>query len=104
MEYKALPGRTFPQRVHCKIRWIKPLSLWPFSFLLLLSFGIKAIAAQGLVMLHLAQHHLVLSFNDTVRMIGQVAAAHANGVHLGYIFRASEQGGHGSEWIAEVIL
>ena len=45
----------------------------------------------------LAQQHLLFGLHQAVANVGQVAALHADGVHLGYIVGNGAEGGHGSE-------
>ena len=54
---------------------------WDLCFPVIRQF-VEAVAADRFVGVLGAQHHLLLVAGETVRMVGEVAAAHADGVHL----------------------
>ena len=63
-------------------------------------FLIVAYTAKRLIFLHFTQHHLFFAGHNTVRIVGQSAASHTDGVNFGYIVGDGAQIGHGAKWNA----
>ena len=71
---------------------------WDLCFPVIRQF-VEAVAADRFVGVLGAQHHLLLVAGETVRMVGEVAAAHADGVlvfgrcyYLLYFYRCETRG------------
>ena len=59
-----------------------------------------ALSAEGLVLLEFAEHHLLLASHNAVADVGQIAAAHADGVDFRHVLGNGAELGHGTEGIA----
>ena len=60
-------------------------------------------AADGFVDVFFAEFDQLVAFGKTVGVMGDVAAADADGVDLGHVFGGGHQRGHGAEGFAEVV-
>ena len=59
-----------------------------------------ALAAEGFVLLGLAEHDLAVALDDAVADVGERTAAHADGMDLEDVVGDGEQAGHGAEGFA----